>query len=111
MAKKHTLIERIKQILAMKEFISKHKAKPTDFTRDRTLGFRVVFMLILRKSVKSLQLILNEIFMQGVIGSVVSSSAYVQARKKFKHTAFIELTEVITRGYYCYVSNSMIFNA
>jgi hypothetical protein len=39
-------------------------------------------------------------FLQGEIPTVVSSSAYVQARKKFKHTAFIELDEIIKGVYY-----------
>lgn len=97
---KYELINELNKALATEDFINKHKDKPTDFTRDRVLNFVVVFMLILRKSAKSLQLALNEIFTQGIIGSVVSSSAYVQARKKFKHTAFIELTDIITKRYY-----------
>ncbi len=52
-------------------------------------------MQILRKTVKSLQVSLNELFMNNHIALIVSSSAYTQARKKFKHTAFIELNNDI----------------
>lgn len=100
MRKGRYILANINKFLATDIFLNKHKDKPTDFTRDRVLNFVVVFMLILRKSVKSIQLALNEIFVQGVIGSTVSSSAYVQARKKFKHTAFIELNDYVIDQYY-----------
>ena len=97
---KFSLINDLNKTLATEDFINKHKEKPTDFTRDRVLSFAVVCMLILRKSAKSLQLALNEVFAQGIISAVVSANAYVQARKKFKHTAFIELNDQITAFYY-----------
>ena len=61
------------------------------FTRERKLPFQTVFQLLLRKSVKSLQLVLNE--WVGKLEGQISASAYSQARKKFLHTAFIELHE------------------
>jgi hypothetical protein len=70
------------------------------FTRKRVMDFPTVFLLILRKSVKSLQLVLNELFMQGKLTSTVTASAYTQARKKLKHTAFIELNNNIVDIYY-----------
>lgn len=57
----------------------------------------MIFILVLKKSIKSLQLILNESFIQKYIGRTISSSAYSQARKKLKHTAFIELNEEAIR--------------
>ena len=81
-------------------FIKSHKAKPSDFTRNRTLTFQVMFMQIFRKTVKSLQVSLNELFMGGHISDVVSASAYTQARNKFKHTAFIELNDDIVSIFY-----------
>lgn len=81
-------------------FINSHKATTKDFSRDRTLTFPVVFMQILRKTVKSLQVSLNELFMSNNIESSVSASAYTQARKKFKHTAFIELNNGIVDIFY-----------
>jgi hypothetical protein len=57
-------------------------------------------MQILRKTVKSLQVSLNELLMSNHIASVVTSSAYTQARKKFKHTAFIELNDDIVNIFY-----------
>jgi hypothetical protein len=81
-------------------FVNNHKEKPNDFTRNRTLDFPIIFMLILKKSMKSLQLVLNELFIQNHINKTVTASAYSQARRKFKHTAFIELNEGIIETYY-----------
>lgn len=74
-------------------FINDHKSHESNFTRNRVLTFPIMLLLILRKSIKSLQLLLNELFIYNHISNTVSSSAYNQARKKFKHTAFIELNE------------------
>ena len=100
MQKKQTTLIYLNENLATDEFINKHKDKFTHFTRNRVLKFVTVFLLILRNSTKSIQLVLNEIFLQGVISSTVSASAYVQARKKFRHTAFVELNEGIIGIYY-----------
>lgn len=100
MGKERNVADKIDKKLARVEFINKHKLNAIDFTRDRVLNFVVVFMLILRNSVKSIQLTLNEIFSQGFIDTAVSSSAYTQARKKFKHTAFIELNDDVIDIYY-----------
>ena len=62
------------------------------FTRLRSLPFAVVLTMVLRKSVKSLQCIVNET-MHGLCLEEVTASAYSQARYKLKHTAFIELNQ------------------
>jgi hypothetical protein len=100
MDKKDVLLTLIGAAIKSNDFVDNHKEKPGDFTRNRILGFPVIFMLILKKSIKSLQLVLNELFIQKFIDSTVSSSAYSQARKKFKHTAFIELNEGAVKIYY-----------
>jgi hypothetical protein len=86
--------------LERSSFINNHKSTDKDFTRESVLNFVVVFMLILKKTIKSLQLVLNELFINGDIKRTVSSSAYTQARKKFKHTAFIELNDDTINIYY-----------
>lgn len=93
-------IRTIKEKITDQDFISHHRAKPDDFTRNRTLTFQAVFMQIFRKTVKSLQLSLNEAFMSGYLPTPVSASAYTQARSKFKHTAFIELNHDIVSQFY-----------
>ena len=49
-------------------------------------------MLIIQKSAKSLQLLLNE-FLSKLVLPLVSKSAYSQARQHLSHTAFIELNQ------------------
>ena len=61
------------------------------FTRRRKLPFKSILQLILRKSVKPLQLVLNE--WTDTLDYEISASALTQARRNLKHTAFIELLE------------------
>lgn len=100
MDKKQLLINFTRQEITRLEFINHHKNNPRDFTRERIFNFALVFILLLQKSVKSLQLVLNELFVEGHIKNTVTSSAYSQVRKKFKHTAFIALNEKAISLYY-----------
>ncbi len=50
-------------------------------------------VLILKKSLKSLQLILNEFSLAFDDFNTVSNSAFTQARANLRHTAFIELNK------------------
>jgi hypothetical protein len=73
-------------------FKNRNRKAEKMFTRLRSLPFGVVLIMVLRKSVKSLQCIVNET-MSGLGFDEVSASAYSQARYKLKHTAFIELNQ------------------
>lgn len=72
--------------------IFKHRKKKENFTRERKLPLDVVVGLVLQKSVKSVQVRLNEFF-DYVQERTVSASAYSQARAKFSHELFIELNQ------------------
>lgn len=85
----------IRALLISQAFFDRHKSRAQDFTRDRILNFKVIFVTILRKSVKSLSIVMNELFMDGHIEGIVTASAYSQARSKLSHTAFQELSEGI----------------
>jgi|JI10StandDraft_1071094.scaffolds.fasta_scaffold103875_2 hypothetical protein len=98
--KKQRLIELTRKAIKSIEFIKRHKSKLKDFTRQRMFNFALAFNLLLQKSVKSLQLVLNELWIEAHIKNTVTSSAYSQVRKKFKHTAFIELNEKAIALYY-----------
>ncbi len=100
MKKKHRALHRVRDRILEEDFISAHKNHPTDFTRDRKLTFQKVFVQLFRKTVKSLQLSLNETFMSGYLETPVTPSAYTQARNKFKHTAFIALNDDIVNIFY-----------
>jgi hypothetical protein len=69
----------------------KHRKREAAFTRRRKLPFKLVLRILLSKSVKSLQLRLNE--WKDILDEQISASALCQARQKFIHTAFIELLE------------------
>ena len=71
-----------------------HKTHPQDFIRKPILTFEVIFVIMLRKGLKSLQLSLNEFIPKlNLSEQTVSNMAYCKARRKLKHTAFIELNK------------------
>jgi hypothetical protein len=90
------VIERTRQLMNDKDFREKHRLTPKAFTRQRRLGFTRVLVLILQKSIRSIQLHLHDFFQHladdGPVLSV-SASAWTQARSKLSHTAFIELNQ------------------
>ena len=99
----------IHQLLFCEYFINRHKIRNCDFTRQRSLTFFHVFILILRKSVKSLQIVINELFLSKGLSMPVTASAYSQARQKLNYTAFEELSQGIANQFYqqpCEVINS-----
>lgn len=71
------------------EFVNRHKISTGAFTRVRKLTFMLMFILILRKSVKSIQLILNEFVIETEKDFNITAGAFTKARKKLKHTAYI----------------------
>lgn len=89
----------INQIHSSK-FIQQHKLKMQYFTRNRILNFQILFVTIMRKSVKSLQIVLNELFMDSHINTMVTNSAFTQARQKLSHTAFLALSQDIVAMQY-----------
>lgn len=111
MDKKFAVIQTTKTLLTHADFQVRHRVKPNYFTRKRVLTFSIVLALILQKSVKSLQLVLNEFFGRlsmyvSLTVLTVSNSAFSQARQKLSHTAFIELHRTaVVETYYaddCY---------
>lgn len=79
-------------LINSEDFKIRNRNNETAFTRLRTLSFSIVMILVIRKSLKSLQLILNEFALDFGINPV-SSSAFTQARANLSHTAFIELNQ------------------
>ena len=63
------------------------------------MGFQQLLLSMMRKSVKSLQNMLNELSVE-LNTEPMSASAYSQARQQLSHTAFIELNrEIIVSAY------------
>ena len=55
------VIERSRELIRSEELKSRHRVREEDFSRVRCLTFPLLLTVILRKSVKSLQLVLNEL--------------------------------------------------
>jgi hypothetical protein len=82
------------------DFANAHKNGKNSFTRTRKLPFVMVFLLVLKKSVKSLQNRLNEFFLHNDLPSTITNSAFSQARQKLSHTAFLHLNDRTVSFYY-----------
>ncbi len=74
------------------KFSETHRASENDFTRKRSLPFATLMVLMMRKSVKAVQNVVNEAMSYFNLPPV-TASAYSQARYTLKHTAFIELNQ------------------
>src|ERR1035437_1035804 len=86
------LIEALRQHLHDPAFRARHRIRPQAFTRNRSLTFPVVILLILQKTVKSVQRHLHEFLAQVASENAdVTPGGWTQARAKLKHTAFCEL--------------------
>ena len=98
--KPQQVINNTKKLLKDEEFKSHHRTSPKVFLRERKLTFGLVMLLIMQKTMKSLQLLLNEVFGQ-IDLDPATNSAFTQARSHLKHTAFIELNQTaIVAEYY-----------
>jgi hypothetical protein len=91
-----TLIERLRQPLIDPGFWSRHRRRARDFTRQCVVTFPVLMLLVLQKSLKSLQAHVHEFLWQladGTPGAKLSGGALTHARAKLCASAFIELNE------------------
>lgn len=98
------LLAELSEQVESEQFAKAHKAKATDFTRNRCLTFVTVVLFLLNMIKRSLQDELDEMYRALRGGKVavrqVSKSAFSQARKKLKPTAFIELNRTQTAHFY-----------
>jgi len=89
-----TLIARLRQPLTDPAFWSRHRRRERDFTRECVLTFPVLMLLLLQKSLKSLQTHLHEFLWQLAEGNArpkLSGGALTHARAKLRASAFVEL--------------------
>ena len=92
------LIESLRQHLLRTDLVARHRRRPTDFVRERKLIFPLVMLLILQKSLQSLQARLHEVFwavsQQGRLDAPsVTAGAFTHARAKLRATVFVELNQ------------------
>ena len=92
-----TIFETARQRLCMASFVALHRRREEDFIRQCKLPFCVVMLLILQKTLKSLQLHLHEFMAawarMGHELMSVSNSALTHARGKLEASAFVDLNE------------------
>ena len=89
------LLEYIKDIILSDHFITLHKQKPSDFTRQRKLPFQTLIFFMMNLISGSYQKELNNFF-QRLMGldvpkRFVSKVALSKARLKLKYEAFVDL--------------------
>jgi len=89
-----TLVEALRAKLRDQDFLSRHRVRPQDFTRQRQLTFPRLMLFLLQQTVKSIQRHLHEFLddlAQGQPFEPVTSGAVIHARAKLKESAFSEL--------------------
>jgi hypothetical protein len=92
------LIEQLRQRLVDPSFGARHRRRPADFTRQCVLTFPVFLLLVLQKSLKSLQAHLHEFLAQLAAGARapgLSGGALTHARAKLRASAFVELNTAV----------------
>ena len=83
------MVQALRQQVARADLAALHRRRPTDFTRQRQLIFPVVLLLILQKSLKSLQARLHE--WAGPAAPAATAGAFTRARAKLRASVFVEL--------------------
>ena len=98
------LFESLKTLLLCEDFQARHRQKPKNFTRQRCLSFLIVVLFLLNFVKRALQDELDEFFklLTGADLAVrmVTKSAFIQARKKLKYEAFVELNQTQVHYFY-----------
>lgn len=90
------LIERLRAPLLDPGFWARHRRRECDFTRECVLTFPVLMLLLLQKSLKSLQAHVHEFFGQLTAGAAppqLSGGALTHARAKLRASAFVALNQ------------------
>src|SRR5271165_2942179 len=89
-----TTIHTTRELIHEESFCRRHRRSDKHFTRRRKLPFVHVMVMLLQKTVRSIQLHLHDFFAAlAVAGQSATASSWCEARLKLKHTAFIELNQ------------------
>ena len=105
------LIEQLRQSLIAPGFWRRHRRRSADFTRQCVLTFSVLMLLLLQKSLKSLQAHAQEFFWQlsqGVHPPSVSAGALTHARANLCPSAFVELNQAVLQTVYGLAHSSLV---
>ena len=89
-----TSVRITRELIHEESFRHRHRVSDRHFTRRRKLTFMNVVVLLLQKTVRSIQLHLHDFFETLAPGApTVQASSWCEARLKLRHTAFLELNE------------------
>ena len=96
------VVKEIRKKIDSSAFVKNCRASEKDFTRDRKLPFKslILFMLNIIKQTLQKELTHFISLFGGEKVDSITKSAYCQSRLKLKHTAFIELDDVILKEFY-----------
>ena len=89
----NSVVATTRQLIDCRSFHHQHRFNDRCFVRKRHLTFNHVMLFILQKTIRSLQLHLNDFAEQLGVERWVSKGAWTQGRAKLRHTAFIELNQ------------------
>jgi len=98
-------INNLTQLIENEEYHCRSKNGFTGvFSRDRTLTFKIVVLIIMRGIKRSVQRELDSFFKEVHSGDFdvreVTKGAFTQARAKLKHEAFIEMNDNVNDTFY-----------
>lgn len=98
------LFKSLSKLLTTRDFFEKYLTKSKHFTRNRSLPFQTVVLLILRllkSSVKTeLKGFYTQVFKSDEIVNWVSDVAFCKARQKIKHGFFADLGSMVADSFY-----------
>jgi Transposase DDE domain len=98
------IIGKVNAIIEDEDFITEHKATAQSFTRKRVFSFKVLLCFLMTSLQKGLQreiaLFSEAILTEGGSIPEVHKSAFCKARKKLRHSAFIQLSEAVQTQFY-----------
>lgn len=101
------LFKNISNLLTNRDFFQKYLFSSKHFTRERSLPFQTVVLLILRLLKSSLQTELKsyytEVFKQDEVTNWVSDAALSKARQKIKFDLFVDLSHTAAEAFYSLV--------
>src|SRR5437773_1645875 len=89
----NSVVATTRELIDCESFHHHHRLNERCFVRKRRLTFSCVLIFILQKTIRSLQLHLNDFAQQLGVEHWVSKGAWTQGRAKLRHTAFIELNQ------------------
>lgn len=94
------LFEHLSSLLHTQEFQETHRQCPTDFTRQRVLGFTDLVIFQLQGLVLSFNVEIHYSLDLLPSSKSYSRPAFSQTRQKLKHTAFMALNQQLIQDYY-----------